>query len=560
VNQTSFIKQICVLLQQVGEMFFVESLDEIEKSYVVVDPQWLSQKLIGYLFCPEELIEISHLEDDQKRELGKFYMNFKRNMRGKADKFSLSTNQINELSLGLNEEFGSNEGAIAQILEELKICVRIGVCEEDGGVEEKKGEIGDPIRYFPCFTDRLCCEGHEGMRSGMKVLMEGGERVVGRRYQISNQEFMFVPGFFPSLFAEVISSIKVRDVVGYEMWRDCLKVQVSGGLIVRLEIVEREHFFDLSVMKKEMKMVGEVEDEVFGLLNRVDLMIMNKFRGEMRDGVEKRCIHPESLMMSLFLEGGEILDRNQVEYDEKKEDEYLLGSGLDGFEWELERSEREELRLILRSQISFQLETIIDKEEEIINKEYEIINQNEEIIDQEEETQFIVENAQIQQNQSHQQTQQDYNSISNQVIEMMDELEGFREWMEEDQKERFQDINKMIMRASNVEEMRDCLKLVEGLFEEIPHLIDEERVLELRREIEKLISALHPHLMSLDPSIMLRVAQMRIESGERREIHQLEKMVEELEGYWKNMRNEKEDHSEPYDYPQLEEHEELKEN
>jgi len=79
----------------------------------------------------------------------------------------------------------------------------------------------------------------------------------------------------------------------------------------------------------------------------------------------------------------------------------LLGSGLDGFECELERSERGELRLILRSQISSQLETI-------------------EGID--EETQFIVENAQNQQNQSHQQTQQDYNSISDQVIEMMDEL------------------------------------------------------------------------------------------------------------------------------------------
>jgi len=186
----------------------------------------------------------------------------------------------------------------------------------------------------------LCCEGHEGMRSGMEVLMEGGERVVGRRYQISNHKFMFVPGFFPSLFAEIISSFEVRHVVGCEIWRDCLKVQVSGGLIVRLEIFERgeEPFFDLSVMKKEMKMVvGEVEDEVFKLLNRVDLMIMNKLRGEMRDGVSKRCVHPETLMMSLFLEGGEILDRNQVEYDEAKEDVYLLGSGLDGLECDLER-------------------------------------------------------------------------------------------------------------------------------------------------------------------------------------------------------------------------------
>jgi len=62
--------------------------------------------------------------------------------------------------------------------------------------------------------------------------------------------------------------------------------------------------------------------------------------------------------------------------------------------------------LILRSQVSSQLETIED-----IDKE----------------TQFIVENAQNQQNQTHQQTKQDYNSISNQLIEMMNELEGLRE-------------------------------------------------------------------------------------------------------------------------------------
>jgi len=134
----------------------------------------------------------------------------------------------------------------------------------------------------------------------------------------------------------------------------------------------------------------------------------------------------------------------------------------------------------------------------------------------------------------------------------MDELEGLREWMEEDQKERFHDINKMTTRASNVEEMNDCLKLVEGLCEEIPHLIDEERVLELRREIEGLISDLHPHLMSLDPSICSRIFEMRKESGERREIYQLEGMVEELEGYWKNVRNEAE-LKEREEIPQLEE-------
>jgi len=134
----------------------------------------------------------------------------------------------------------------------------------------------------------------------------------------------------------------------------------------------------------------------------------------------------------------------------------------------------------------------------------------------------------------------------------MDELEGMREWMEEDHKERFHDITKMMIRASNVEEMKDCLELVEGLYEEIPHLIDEERVLELRREIEKLISDLYPHLMRLDPSITLRIFEMRKESGERREIYQLERMVEELEGYRKNVSNE-EELKEREEIPQFEE-------
>ena len=103
---------------------------------------------------------------------------------------------------------------------------------------------------------------------------------------------------------------------------------------------------------------------------------------------------------------------------------------------------------------------------------------------------------------------------------MMDELEGLKEWMEEDQKERFQDINKMIMRASNIEEMRDCLELVEGLYQ--------EKVFEMRGEIEGLISNLYPHLMNLDPVICSRIFEMRKESEETREIYQLERMVKEL--------------------------------
>jgi len=301
-------------------MFFIESLYEIERSYVVLDPQWLSQRLIGYLFCPEEMIEISCLEDDQKRDLRKFYKKFKKNMRGKADKFSLSTNQINELCLGLNEEFGSNEGAIAQILEELNICVRIGVCEEEDGVEEKKGEIGDSIRYFPCFTDQLCCEGYEGMKSGMEVLMEGGERVIGRRYQISNQDFMFVPGFFPSLFAEIISSFK--HLVGCEIWRDCLKVQVSGGLIVRLEIVERDHFFDMSVMIMRDR---DYEKSIFEVLIDLEEKLKKRKESFFNESIEVKGLLPDPLCHSLFKEDDKIYERffydrleEQIEFEKMR--------------------------------------------------------------------------------------------------------------------------------------------------------------------------------------------------------------------------------------------------
>jgi len=48
----------------------------------------------------------------------------------------------------------------------------------------------------------------------------------------------------------------------------------------------------------------------------------------------------------LFLEGGEILDRNHVEYDEEKEDEYLLGSGLDLRAWKVVIDQNDVLKLI----------------------------------------------------------------------------------------------------------------------------------------------------------------------------------------------------------------------
>jgi len=66
-------------------------------------------------------------------------------------KYELSVEEINELSLGLNSEFGSNEGAIHQILEKLKICVRIGVDKEDGGVGERKGGDRRWDSIFPLF-------------------------------------------------------------------------------------------------------------------------------------------------------------------------------------------------------------------------------------------------------------------------------------------------------------------------------------------------------------------------------------------------------------------------
>jgi len=149
------------------------------------------------------------------------------------------------------------------------------------------------------------------------------------------------------------------------------------------------------------------------------------------------------------------------------------------------------------------LETIVEQGEEIIDQNETIIDQHEVNKDINEETQFIVENAQ--QNQSHQQTQQDYNSISNQVIEFVDQMDGSREWMDEDQKERFHDITKMTIRASNAEEMKDCLELVEGLYEEIPQLIDEDVQLK-QNELKKCIHDNLPHILQNGGSLKMRTA------------------------------------------------------
>jgi len=267
---------------------------------------------------------------------------------------------------------------------------------------------------------------------------------------------------------------------------------------------------------------------------KIGKMLMRKLR-------EEKYRHLKRLLGELLVVDGE----ERLKIGEVVDHAFLTRDKGTTTKAMMNRLERE---LDSRSENKRQFDDMKKRSEEIQATLETIIEKEDEIIDEEGLTQELVENAQTKQNQSHQQTQQEYNSISNQVIEMMDELEGLREWMEEDQKERFHDITKMIMKASNVEEMKDCLKLVEGLYEEIPHLIDEERVLELRREIEGLISDLYPHLMSLDPSIMLRVSQIRIESGERREIHKLERMVEELEGYWMNVRNEEKEK-----IPQLEE-------
>jgi len=174
------------------------------------------------------------------------------------------------------------------------------------------------------------------------------------------------------------------------------------------------------------------------------------------------------------------------------------------------------------------------------------------IVDEEGITQDLVENAHfmvieahnspyqipqyVQQNQVHQQTQQDYKSISNQVIEFVDELEGLKERMEEDQKERFHDITKMMIRASNVEEMRDCLKLVERLYEEFPHLNEEERVLELREDIKKLISDLIPHLMRFEnKDIPIHIMTINKECENTNQFHELERMLRDLTRYFNQL-------------------------
>jgi len=296
-----------------------------------------------------------------------------------------------------------------------------------------------------------------------------------------------------------------------------LEIVTGEGLGENLELVGgkdglREFYF--------LKSDKEIEE-------KIGKMLMRKFR-------EEKHRHLKRMLGELLVVDGEerlkiggVVDHAFLTRDKGTTTNAIMS-----------RLERE---LDSRNETKRQFEDMKKRSEEMKSAIETIVDQNEEIIDEEGVTQDFLENVQNQQNQSHQQTQQDYNSISNQVVEMMDKLEGMREWMEEDQRERFHDITKMMIRASNVKEMKDCLELVEGLYEEIPHLIDEERVLELREEIEKLISDLSPHLMSLDPSIMIRVGEMRKESGERREIYQLERMVEELEGYGKNVRNQEEE-------------------
>jgi len=241
-----------------------------------------------------------------------------------------------------------------------------------------------------------------------------------------------------------------------DMWSVgvCLLEIVTGeGLGENLELVGGKDGLREFYCLKSDKEIDE----------RIGKMLMRKLR-------EEKYRHLKRLLGELLVVDGE----ERLKIGEVVDHAFLSRDKGTTTKAMMNRLERE---LDSRSENKRQFDEMKKRSVEIQATLETIVGQNEEIIDEEGVTQDLVENAQIQQYQSHQQTKQDYNFISDQVIEMMDELEGSKEWMEEDQKERFQNITKMTTRASNVEEMRDCLEFVEGLYEDIPHEIDEEEFL-----------------------------------------------------------------------------------
>ena len=197
VYQYSFLQELCLLLHRIGEVFFVKHKDNIESSFVVLDPQWMSQKLVGFLFCPEELIDVAELSKEQKKQLKDAHKMLKR--REEGSKSHLTLQDIKNFSLGLEGHFDGDVSAIAAILEEMKLCVRLGGNEEEG------------LMWFPCFTNGALKEGRSCVRHGEDFEVDGN-RVLGRRYEL-NEYRTFLPGFFPRLFGELMTMYREEECV-----------------------------------------------------------------------------------------------------------------------------------------------------------------------------------------------------------------------------------------------------------------------------------------------------------------------------------------------------------
>jgi len=290
-----FAREFCQKLYSAGRIILIDDDEDFNRSIIILDPQWLTRSILGLFLFPSELtLKNSDFSDDEKIH----YKHVSEILANARNRGGLNSEDITSLGSKLEVQLGDSFEPTIKILKALDVCVPM------------KNEQSDDI-MFPYYISGLCCEGDEGTRSGMEVLMEGGERVVGRRYQISNQKFMFVPGFFPSLFAEIISSFEGRDVVGCEVWRDCLKCKFSTNLNLRLEVCHNKifSFFDMTYWRTNNVELGasrlgedvEEDENLLNFIKSVDKIIYRVFGG-MKKGssLEVYLICPSYDKDSLF--------------------------------------------------------------------------------------------------------------------------------------------------------------------------------------------------------------------------------------------------------------------
>jgi len=191
-----------------------------------------------------------------------------------------------------------------------------------------------------------------------------------------------------------------------DMWSVgvCLLEIVTGeGLGENLELVGgKEGLREFYCLKSDK----EIEE-------RIGKMLMRKLK-------EEKYRHLKRLLGELLVVDGE----ERLKIGEVVDHAFLTRDKGTTIRAIMNRLERE---LDSRSVTKRQFDDM-KKRSDRIESALETINEKEDkLLDEEGIIQELVKHAQNQQNLSHQQAQQEYNPISNQVIEMMDELEGLRE-------------------------------------------------------------------------------------------------------------------------------------